>query len=268
MHEWQVSDWSDFLRKADTLDTGPIGPRLSTHVYRGYPNAEWRLTTSLQRMLEVVNVADETRALQLEAISLQEFKAQALHHVSPNVLTSTNDTISWWSLMQHHGAPTRLLDWTSSIFVAAYFACSGHPNADGAIRVVHVWSMDDWMDKKYHVNSPPENENEIKDRYLTAGAPHHVYFLSRESKTDRMIAQQGLFSICQNILGDYETIFGDVFNDQSLPYYIHIRIPAKFKPLFRRKLRAMNIVANSLFPGLDGVGRSVAELIEAAEVTV
>ena len=169
--------------------------------------------------------------------------------------------------MQHHGAPTRLLDWTSSIFVAAYFACSAHPKKDGSIRVVHVWTVDDWMHKKYKLASTPDTEDQIRERYLTAGAPPHIYFMSRESKTDRMIAQQAVFSVCQNVLGDYEAIFADVFHAaQTFPDYIRILIPAELKPKFRHKLRAMNILANALFPGLDGVGRSVTELIQIAGV--
>ena len=37
MHDWRVNDWDDFLHKAEALDTGPVGPRLSTYLYVDIP---------------------------------------------------------------------------------------------------------------------------------------------------------------------------------------------------------------------------------------
>jgi len=51
--------------------------------------------------------------------------------------------------MQHHGAPTRLLDWSTSIYVAAYFAVIEQPNADGVIWIVHLDTVRNRMIEKY-----------------------------------------------------------------------------------------------------------------------
>jgi hypothetical protein len=45
-------------------------------------------------------------------------------------------------LMQHYKAPTRLLDWSYSPYLAAYFACSSNPNIDGAIWALNMQADD------------------------------------------------------------------------------------------------------------------------------
>src|SRR5207302_2041956 len=54
-------------------------------------------------------------------------------------LPSTADRLGWWEVMQHHGAPTRLLDWTRSPFVAVWFALSSNAGGgDAALWVIDL----------------------------------------------------------------------------------------------------------------------------------
>jgi hypothetical protein len=64
---------------------------------------------------------------------IEEFKRRA--PVLSDNLPDRDNHIEWLFIMQHHGAPTRLLDWSESIFVA-YFAVSELPNEDG-----ELWAM-------------------------------------------------------------------------------------------------------------------------------
>lgn len=50
---------------------------------------------------------------------------------------SENDNASWLFLMQHYGLPTRLLDWSESILVATFFACSERDGEDGDVWGLH-----------------------------------------------------------------------------------------------------------------------------------
>jgi hypothetical protein len=78
-----------------------------------------------------------------------------------------------------------------------------------------------------------------------------------------MIAQQGFFSICCNVLSDHEQVFSESLTaPREKELFRKLVIPAQLKILFARKLRSMNITANALFPGLDGLARSVAELVQ------
>lgn len=165
--------------------------------------------------------------------------------------------------MQHHGAPTRLLDWTGSIYVAAYFAAIACPEHDGAIWIVHVFAVHDKMKQKGFEHGLLASEAFIKARFLQPNAPRAVLFGRRPNLSDRMIAQQGGFSVCRNIFGDHGEIIAHAIGAPSeWELFCKLILPAKLKSTFIRKLRAMNITASSLFPGLDGLGQSVSELIQ------
>ena len=259
MIDLTIVSWSQFLEIANRLDVGPAPVR--PYAFRGHGEATWELQPSLLRALRTLN-ATEAQALYLEERTIAEFRAQAHLHVPPNVFTTTTDIVSWLTLMQHHGAPTRLLDWSRSVFVAAYFAVIDCPDADGAIWVVHIESLHAKMQQTHGDVGFPKNEKAIREKFMQPNAPLVVTFVERKNRSDRMIAQQGTFSICQNVLGHHGHIMADALQgtDDNL-HFAKLIIPARLKLSFLRKLRSMNITANALFPGLDGVARSVGELL-------
>ena len=96
-------------------------PTQTAYLFRGVATDEFGLEPSLLRLLRLASVPAE-RAHQIERAALLEFQRRAHLHLGPDISLDTRGALAWWSLMQHHGAPTRLLDWTRSPFVAAYFA--------------------------------------------------------------------------------------------------------------------------------------------------
>ena len=262
MEELRLNNWAQFSQIIDHLDVGD--PLNVPYAFRGHSDVDWLLQPTFLRSLAENNINEE-RALALEKAALSEFKSQAHLHLTANEYSLTTDTVSWWTVMQHHGAPTRLLDWTSSIYAAAYFAVCGDFEKDGAIILVHTNSVHSKMDELYGDATFPKTENEIQSNYLQVNAPSALRFAGRMSKSSRMVAQQGFFSICRNIVGDHGKIMDEIFQDKSnQEVYRKLIIPNNQKKIFLRKLRTMNVTASSLFPGLDGLGKSVKELLDVA----
>ena len=249
MTEHEIEDWPQFVRIAEALDVGD--PSKLTYAFRGHSNDGWELLPSLLR--GIGQEISEERALDIEGSARVEFLAQAHLHLNPQTLPAQKDAIGWWTLMQHHGAPTRLLDWTESFYVAAYFAVAGQPESAGAIWCVQVGVAHEQAVAKYKWAGNPETVREIEKEYLQSGAPQVVHFLHTKLKTNRVVVQQGLFSICRNVLGDHGAIL-----EETMPagggkmVFQKFVIPAHLKTVILRRLRNMNITANSLFPGLDG----------------
>src|SRR5215467_16017885 len=112
MNETRVSNWAELneVLFADTWDAR-IKRFRSTFAYRGMSAASYPLTNSLSRL--------GTPYPTMERNLIKQFKKYA----HPNVVDRDTEW-HWLSVAQHHGLPTRLLDWTYSPFVALHFATS------------------------------------------------------------------------------------------------------------------------------------------------
>jgi hypothetical protein len=113
-------------------------PVRASWIFRGVCDATFKLQPSIERCAEgTMNWAA------LETIVSDEFRYRAPMHLKQGAVPE--DEFTWLALMQHHGVPTRLLDFTFSPFVALYFAsrlCAkvpGHPPAD---RRLKIWAID------------------------------------------------------------------------------------------------------------------------------
>src|ERR1043166_1290379 len=106
-----VSSWSEF----DNIVTD----NFQSWAFRGQRNTNWLLESTLQRYLTKAKIHPSRWQIQEQRI-LRVFKRKANHFLTH--LIPDDDDFQWLALMQHHGAPTRLLDFTWSPYVAAFFA--------------------------------------------------------------------------------------------------------------------------------------------------
>jgi hypothetical protein len=254
----RLPSWSAFLSQVEQLPKGtPLKQRV---LFRGQFNADWELLPPLLRYLG--NVRSRSDAEELERAVQFQFFAQAHLYATPSImrLLDTPHDLERWALMQHYGVPTRLLDWTQSAFVAAYFAAESGSDADGAIFVVRPDLVN--------------GEQGVEDFETMTGASLQaleargvrLFFFWANPKTERQVAQMGHFSVSPNVLQPHADAIAQCLRPGT-PARGHNVIAAKWilpktlKLEFLSRLREMNVAPHSLFPGLDGLGRSLRDLL-------
>jgi type I restriction enzyme M protein len=188
--------------------------------FRGVPDKDYKLIPSIGRD-EKTSIESLTK---IETGMLKQFKLRAM----PFLNYQPSNDWEWLMLGQHHGMPTRLLDWTSNPLTALYFACLGNADTNGAIfSISNVPTLD--------IEKSP-NPFGIQDNYMVV-SPH---------VSPRVAAQSSWFSASKNPLISLEETI-----DKPITKYI-INSKRKFAILSFLVLK-FNIGPSTLFPGLDGL---------------
>jgi hypothetical protein len=261
----ELASWDSFASRVAALAYG--SPTIPRFVFRGQANESWSLEPKLARILRESGVKTSQDGEQVERRVLHQFESRAHHFVTAGQLQTFMfaKRMARWTIMQHYGAPTRLLDWTESAYVAAYFACTSHLKNDGAIYVTAPANV-----QKANGIDPSANLHDealaALDRSITKAG-----FYSSPVLSEREIVQMASFSFAPDVLsGHDEGIFKALTPGTPAdgPQLLAAKwiIPSSQKLTFLTNLRQMNIGAHSLFPGLDGLGRSLEEIayLEAA----
>jgi hypothetical protein len=102
-------------------------------IFRGHKRACYPLKPSIER-----EYADDWDDAEYKA--LREFQSKARMHMDPGQLPKAKDKLGWLAIMHHYGAPTRLLDFTYSPYVALYFALRNRRKNESAFA--EVWALD------------------------------------------------------------------------------------------------------------------------------
>jgi hypothetical protein len=257
--EVRLASWADFQKVRDGVPKR--SPGMTNYIFRGQADSGWRLEPSLTRELKKIR-ADITpeEGQRIEVELLNQFAANVRNHFSQEVADSRTNPAARWSLMQHHHAPTRLLDWTNEISVAAYFAVESHWDRNGAIWMVLAGTLNEAVKRSLHGAV-------INYEMLGCRRAEPVVQLWMEDHPhERVAAQDGLFTFCHQVFGDQENIIEQVCAPEAerskliRTVFCKIIIPRELKPTLLTKLKLENVTAESLFPGSDGFGRSLLDL--------
>lgn len=243
-----IATWDNLAsRAADMSEKLAKGQRL---LFRGQP-CQWTLTPSLMRAMPRGSSFAAFQKAEKEA--LRHFEARA-HLFAEERLTQDHingsKELAWWTLMQHYGAPTRLMDWTKSPYVAAYFAVEQNPDDDGVVLVIDRSAIDD----HFRRTSTAANGRAF---HRTQTDPPALSTFTLHRKTGRVAIQQGYFMTATHPDCEHDVLLEEA--NAAVRRWI---IPATLKPVVLRHLQAMNVTAQSLFPGLDGLGRSTREKVK------
>jgi FRG domain len=244
-----VSSWNELNDQvfADSWHTSLQRFR-TRYVFRGLSDASYDLRTSLTRLGGPYD--------KLENVVLRTFKKYAHQNASPG-----ESVWNWLAVAQHHGLPTRLLDWTFSPFVAFHFATSklDQYERDAAVWCINIRKLHDWLPQSlvtilneenaigFSVDMLKRAANSLEEFDHLADEPF-VIFLDPPSLDERIVNQSASFSM----MSSPTAILHEWLLDKP-DLYRRIIVPASLKWEIRDKLDDLNITERVLFPGLDGL---------------
>jgi hypothetical protein len=243
--------WEEFLSRCRAT---PVG-----WLFRGQKR-ERSLRSSLERQCRKLGCEHEKIA-SVEAQLIRDFRRR---YRGPDRATVMEDTLYCLALMQHYGAPTRLLDFTYSPFIAAYFGL----DRVGACPL--IWCVNDrWLYSSAAKIVPRITDRNLDERrddrtflpiYFDQSrkfaCPENPYLLN-----DRLVIQQGIFLCLGDVTASLEENLKalDGWKDASNVLRLRLHVGRAFLRQALADLLRMNITSATLFPGLDGFARSSRE---------
>jgi FRG domain len=254
MEEIRASSWTELHEQLFAHSwNAELRLHRSNFAYRGRWDADDDLATSLLKL------GGETRTL--ERNLLRNFRKYAMAEPVP-----MDSPWNWLALGQHHGLPTRLLDWTYSPYVALHFATGSRALFD---RDGVVW-MVDYVQAQ--AEAPATMRDVLRGQQMNvftaelleeaAGGlgglerladEDYVLFLEPPSLDERIVNQYALFSLMSRPQARL-----DEWLEPRPQLARRLVIPAELKWEVRDKLDQANVTERVLFPGLDGLSRWLA----------
>jgi FRG domain len=232
-----VTDWNTFKVYANSLEH-------RRHIFRGQKELS-RLRTGFHR----TGRADLVRFMTDDIQTLHRHLSLRTSHIFNLNIPQENG--AFFDLVQHHGYPTPLLDWTYSPYVAAFFAYHRIKNSEAAgsqdsdkVRIF-MFDQKQWRAKFGQLSK------------LTPCRPHFSIMEFIAIDNERLVPQQSISSVTN--IDDIESYIRNSERDSAFQYLRVIDLPVKERPRVMRELSTMGITAGSLFPGFDGTCEELKE---------
>lgn len=247
--------------------------------FRGQSDGSWGLVPTVFRGIQLPLQEERAQDIhRLERDCHREFRDECIDQDHGIV-----DTLDWLAFEQHHGAPTRLLDWTHQIAVAAFFAASGSPGQDAAVFAFNlsVFPFDSKLGRQ-HPNGGFDLE---RIRHYCSGyepvfaeaasnraessrgegdaVPEPTYVVWRPARRySRLRRQSGLASLYLSFSAlDFELDllhhFKNIEDASGLEFLSKVTLPKDAKQVFRKELEDEGVDEFSIYGGLDNLGKRV-----------
>ena len=246
----EARNWDEFkLRVGELMDSSPNGDYRTAYgrfLFRGQSCSSWPLASSFDRRNEDLAPAAAKRKYEL---ILQRFREIAPRYGALGTSVFSERFSNWErlenrdyeALAQHYGLPTRLLDWTTSLYVGAFFAFSKLEQC--RTDLVSVWILD--------IGRTLEHFSSEHLEYITDVYQENV----------RQLWQMGVFTYNRTPKRSLEELFhqDSGFFDKALqaelPLLVRVDLPQTEATRVLDDLNMMRINSLTLFPGIEGVVR-------------
>ena len=259
IREVRVDDLDGLMPLLTEQDYRPdLDRNRNSYLYRGMPDASYKMTTSLSRCCKHLQK-------RLEPAILNNFAKYAISE-DPSVANSV------WNRMitgQHNGLPTRLLDWSQSALVALHFAMTEDNLEDMDKHDCLVWRIDmqeqiNHLPEKYRLAVGREQTTlfsvgmlrgitDSLDQYDEDMGDHSMVIIEPPSTSGRIVSQYSHFSIIPMGITDIER-FLDERTERTVKYVINRDLRWRVRDM----LDQLNISERILYPGLDGLSKWIA----------
>lgn len=268
----RLESWREF---AELLECSFFNRPDTQFVFRGHRRADWALMPTLAR-IPVTNIITSD----LANMQLERFKLAVRGRLGDSALVEPGQEDELWSVGQHHGLLTPLLDWTYSPYVALFFAFQKEDSEDEkdndyrAVYVVNKTFLKEYEDETTIRVVEPRKDHHgrlVNQAGLFTFSPYDstiesrlVDFLSGDDSPDERLKKAVL---------ETETVSPERFEDEAeilAGYICKIYIKNDDRDACVRHLRRMNVHHASLFPDLIGASDYcnilTAETEQAAEI--
>lgn len=231
----EIKTWDDFRKFTKELEP-------YRYIFRGQTNNRWRLRTSFHRSGRASLVKFEIQDI---PVLHRHLSGMMAHHLD---LRDPLHNAAFYNLIQHHGYPTPLLDWTYSPFIGAYFAYKGvqmsRMQPEDRIRIF-VFDKLRWCQEFESIE------------LVTPPKLHFTVLEPLALNNPRVVPQQSVSSVTN--VEDIETYLAKREKERGKQYLRVIDLPAFERNEVKRELALMGVTAGSLFPGVDGACEQVRE---------
>lgn len=259
--------------------------------YRGQADESWPLAPSLER----IRASNTNLRRDAEGYVLNSFKRRAHHFLRD--IPGESDELEWLALLRHHGGPTRLLDWTRSPYVAAFFAVADmKDDVTSAVWVIDILSLKteaiEILAEANVIALPESGHFSFSDRdvfnevILRESLPVVVVPVQPFRTNERVTSQQGLFLCTNSSNRTFEFGLKQVLQceyerycewcaenypgtEPETPREQQKMLKLCIRPTVRRELlielHRMNINYATLFPDIDGFSRSLGTNLTIVE---
>ena len=250
MKDIRVKSWAHLTDVLYDIPTNEHGRHRSNFVYRGVADRTWGLETSLRRLGDYCGG--------VEGPLLRNFSKYA----EPGSIPADNLWVKL-AVAQHHGLPTRVLDWTVSPKVAAHFATweDQYFDRDGAIWCIDVVKAMRLLPQQLQAVLAKQRAflfsvemldfiHDVDHLDELGKQQPFVLFFEPPSLDGRIVNQGAVMSVMSSPM-----LLLNTFLRKHSDLYHRIIIPKKLKWEIRDKLDQDNVTERMLFPGLDGLTR-------------
>ena len=262
---FEVRSWPEFM----ALQQRFSGERGRLWMYRGQSGIAATLRTSLERALNRFELPIE-RQEELERLLLREFRRH-YHRYTADV-PAEDDTLRWLALMRHHGAPVRLLDLSYSPYVALFFALDGvaHGESCSMWAIDHNWCVsraaellpgptwEAFQEDPWGGKTGPTVRQLFATRTQVA-VPMNPFYLDA-----RLAIQQGVLLAPLDLSVNLDTVLQRMDSPAQVCGNVRrivIHCLGGFLESALGELTRMNVTHTTLLPGIDGLARSLENLV-------